>query len=229
LGPTRDNRQKPDITAPGGQVMSAATLLALNKYRNSNFSYLDKDGWHIAARGTSMAAPMVAGAAALYFQCRPNASSLDLKNALMNSARIDSCVFLQSQQLPNIHWGKGKLDVYNLISACMVYGCTDSNAVNYNPSAHIDDGSCLIISNTKEATFTDWQVFPNPFSEKLIINLPAETNQHIVIYNLNGQKLFEKQAQHVKNLEISVELAAGTYLIQLQTDSRIQTKLLVKI
>jgi subtilisin family serine protease len=229
LGPTRDNRQKPDLTAPGGQVMSAATLIALSNYRNSGFPNIDKDGWHIAARGTSMAAPMVAGAAALYFQCRPNASSIDVKNALMNSTRIDSCVFLQSQQLPNIHWGKGKLDVYNLISGCMIYGCTDSNAVNFNPSAHIDDGSCLIISNTHEEVFSDWRVFPNPFSEKLNITLPAEALQHIVIYNLNGQKLFEKSAPGVKNLEISFELAAGTYLIQFQTQSNVKSKLLVKI
>ena len=209
--------------------MSAATITALNNYRNIGFPNLDKDGWHIAARGTSMAAPMVAGAAALYFQCRPNATSFDAKNALMNSARIDSCVFLQSQQLPNIHWGKGKLDVYNLIGGCMIFGCTDSNAVNYNPSAHIDDGSCYVISNIIQDAYSDWKVFPNPFSEKLNITLPAEAFQHIVIYNLSGQRLFEESAAGVKNLDISFELAAGTYLIQLQTQSRVQSKLLIKI
>jgi subtilisin family serine protease len=229
LGPTRDLRQKPDLTAPGGQVMSAATLIALNNYRNSGFPYIDKEGWHIAARGTSMAAPMVAGAAALYFQCRPNASSIDVKNALLNTARIDSCVFLQSQQLPNIHWGKGKLDVYNLISACMIYGCTDSNAVNYNPAAHIDDGSCLIISTLKNDFSNEWTVYPNPFTDKININLSGEAFQKITVFSLDGKKLFERFPHNLSQFEINYELSAGTYLIQLQTKSRIQSKLLVKI
>ena len=47
-----------------------------------------------------------------------------------------------------------------------VYGCTDSTALNYNPSATIDDGSCLIISGgcsdptannySGDVTSTDW-------------------------------------------------------------------------
>jgi subtilisin family serine protease len=230
LGPTRDNRQKPDLTAPGGQVMSAATIIALTNYRNSSFPYIDKDGWHIAARGTSMAAPMVAGAAALYLQCRPNASTIDIKTALTNAARLDSCVFRPSQQLPNIHWGYGKLDVYNLISGCMIYGCTDSNAVNYNPTAHIDDGSCLIISNTDiENLSDDWNVFPNPFGDKINIMLSGEAFQKIIVSDINGRKLFEKFADGVTNLEISVDLPAGTYVIQLHTKDRVQSKLLVKI
>jgi hypothetical protein len=230
LGPTRDNRQKPDLTAPGGQVMSAATINALTNYRNSSFPYIDKDGWHIAARGTSMAAPMVAGAAALYLQCRPNASTIDIKTALTNAARLDSCVFRPSQQLPNIHWGYGKLDVYNLISGCMIYGCTDSNAVNYNPTAHINDGSCLIISNTDiENLSDDWNVFPNPFGDKINIMLKGEAFQKIIVSDINGRKLFEKFADGVTNLEISVDLPAGTYVLQLHTKNRVQSKLLVKI
>lgn len=230
LGPTRDNRQKPDLTAPGGQVMSAATINALINYRNSSFPYIDKDGWHIAARGTSMAAPMVAGAAALYLQCRPNASTIDIKTALTNAARLDSCVFRPSQQLPNIHWGYGKLDVYNLISGCMIYGCTDSNAVNYNPSAHIDDGSCLIISNTDVENLSDgWNVFPNPFGDKINIMLSGEAFQKIIVSDINGRKLFDEFANGVTNLEISVDLPAGTYVIQLHTKNRVQSKLLVKI
>jgi hypothetical protein len=111
----------------------------------------------------------------------------------------------------------------------MIYGCTDSNAVNYNPAAHIDDGSCSVISNIIQDAYSDWKVFPNPFSKKLNITLPAEAFQHIVIYNLSGQRLFEESAAGVKNLDISFELAAGTYLIQLQTQSRVLSKLLIKI
>jgi subtilisin family serine protease len=229
LGPTRDNRQKPDLTAPGGQVMSAATLTSLNSYQNNNFPYLDKEGWHIAARGTSMAAPMVAGAAALYFQCRPNATCLNLKNALSNSARIDSCVFMQNQQLPNKQWGYGKLDVYNLISACMIYGCTDSNAINFNPSAHIDDGSCLIISSSDNINDTEWDFYPNPFRDKIQLRLRGDDFQKITVFSINGAKIYEIIADGQNIFEIGGELSAGTYIIQLQNNSGIKSKLLIKI
>ena len=33
-------------------------------------------------------------------------------------------------------------DALNNSFACVIYGCTDPNAMNYNPSATIDDGSC---------------------------------------------------------------------------------------
>jgi subtilisin family serine protease len=230
LGPTRDNRQKPDLTAPGGQVMSAATLITLNSYRTNGFPYIDKEGWHIAARGTSMAAPMVAGAAALYFQCRPNASCIDLKNAINNAARIDSCVFMQNQQLPNKQWGYGKLDVFNLISNCMIYGCTDSNAVNYNAMAHIDDGTCFIISNnTLSNKEEDWQIYPNPFRDKIQIILNGADFQKLIVSSINGVKLFELIANGQKVIEIGEELSAGTYIIQLQNNKGISAKLLIKI
>lgn len=228
IGPTRDGRQKPDITAPGGQVLSAAPLSTLISYRNSGNNFLDEDGWHISNRGTSMAAPSVAGAAALYFQCRPWATSADLKQALQTTARIDSTVFLQTMQLPNKHWGYGKLDVYDLLVACMVYGCTDSTAINYNNRAHIDDGSCdYTIVPTSEINHQELlMISPNPFDNSLNISYEIKElkeNTEVIIIDVLGRFIYRQTICNDSgsiNIE-GLNLTAGIYHVILKQDQKI--------
>ena len=52
-GPCRDGRPKPDLVAPGGPLWTASAITAVR---------------HVPTSGTSMAAPLVAGAIALLFQ-----------------------------------------------------------------------------------------------------------------------------------------------------------------
>jgi subtilisin family serine protease len=63
---------KPDVGAPGGQILSATLPRA-----GGPFAVFD---------GTSMAAPHIAGAAALLLQRHPNWSSLQVKSALVSTA-----------------------------------------------------------------------------------------------------------------------------------------------
>ncbi len=226
LGPTRDGRQKPDLTAPGGKVMSAAPLNTLNTYRNIGFTFLDKEGWHVSNAGTSMAAPMVTGAAALYLQCRPNASSLEIKNALRSAARLDSFVFVQSQQLPNVHWGYGKLDVYNLISGCMIYGCTDSSALNYNPAAHLDDGSCYLPLGL-ELSENDWELYPNPNNGSFTIKLGPNENQIIQIFDMRAVQLHSIKADKGGVFNVDLNLPAGNYIVKLNASKNTSYKKLI--
>jgi len=65
---------KPDIVAPGVNITSA----------RANGS----DGnWYVSYSGTSMATPMVSGAAALVWQLHPDWSAQQVKTALMNAAQ----------------------------------------------------------------------------------------------------------------------------------------------
>jgi len=228
LGPTRDGRQKPDITAPGGQVLSAASLATLNSYRNNGNSFLDEGGWHISNRGTSMAAPSVAGAAALYFQCRPWATYANLKQALETTARIDSTVFVQTMQLPNKHWGYGKLDVYDLLVSCMVYGCTDSTANNYNDRAHIDDNSCnyTVVSTSSVYTENLLNISPNPFDYSLNILyeiVELKENTELLVVDMLGKTIYSKTINDLSG-SISIQkpnLSAGIYSVLLKQDQKI--------
>jgi subtilisin family serine protease len=70
-GPTVDGRTKPDVLAQG-----AGTWLAVTSNTNA----------YGTAGGTSLAAPLVAGAAALLLQAHPGATPLEIRDALRLTA-----------------------------------------------------------------------------------------------------------------------------------------------
>jgi subtilisin family serine protease len=74
-GPTRDGRQKPEISAPGQDVIAARSVSSNGVIRMS---------------GTSMAAPAVAGAIAVMLSeaSGSNMQAQDIRNAVITSARM---------------------------------------------------------------------------------------------------------------------------------------------
>jgi hypothetical protein len=69
---------KPDVTAPGVNILAGFTPDAANATKGENFGYLS---------GTSMSTPHVAGVAALLLQAHPDWSPAAIKSALMTTAR----------------------------------------------------------------------------------------------------------------------------------------------
>ncbi|MBO0609688.1 S8 family serine peptidase [Myceligenerans salitolerans] len=77
-GPRTDGAIKPDIVAPGEEIVAA---------RAAGTRLGSPVGEHyVALSGTSMAAPHVAGAAAVVLEARPDLTAPELKAALMGSA-----------------------------------------------------------------------------------------------------------------------------------------------
>ncbi len=114
-GPTLvDHVAKPDLVAPGTwivSVRSAGSYLDTNFHdftlRLSEYKSIgrkgDGDGEYFTMSGTSMAAPMVAGAAALMFQREPELNPATVKARLMRSAVKDERLIFET--------GAGYLDV----------------------------------------------------------------------------------------------------------------------
>lgn len=78
-GPSPYEMKKPDIVAPGTDIISCN-------------AFLEKRGWHyrnayVAKSGTSMATPIVSGAIALLLQKYPFYSNEQVKRKLQNTAR----------------------------------------------------------------------------------------------------------------------------------------------
>jgi hypothetical protein len=71
---------KPDVTAPGINILAGFTPDAANSVAGEYFAYIT---------GTSMSTPHVAGIAALLRQAHPDWSPATLKSALMTTARQD--------------------------------------------------------------------------------------------------------------------------------------------
>ena len=105
LGPTRDGRIKPDVAAPGEYIGSS---LAGGIQATRGTSFTERDGVHGDIRGTSMATPHVAGAAALLFGINPTLSGPEVRAAIQRSARSDSFTNAPGP-LPNAYFGYGKL------------------------------------------------------------------------------------------------------------------------
>ncbi|MFD5703806.1 S8 family serine peptidase [Streptomyces lasiicapitis] len=92
-----DNALKPDLSAPGVDILAARSQLTSGQ------------GYYTSMSGTSMATPHIAGVAALLAEQHPDWSGQQLKDALMSSSHaLDASVY---------ELGAGRVDVPSAIGA----------------------------------------------------------------------------------------------------------------
>ncbi len=101
LGPSRDGRLKPDLSAPGRNVAAPLSSAA----PSPGPAWLTPDLGHAVVSGTSFAAPVTAGALALLLQQNPSLTPDQARTLLQSRARGDT----RAAGLPNDAWGAGKL------------------------------------------------------------------------------------------------------------------------
>ena len=103
--------QKPDITAPGEEIMgSYAAGAPTNVCGYSDGGCLAPDAQHVIYQGTSQATPHVTGAIALLLNQYGNMTPCQVKSSLTTS-RTDNFTGQGATQIPNPIWGFGKLAV----------------------------------------------------------------------------------------------------------------------
>jgi minor extracellular serine protease Vpr len=112
LGPTADGRQKPDLAAPGGLILSSRsedvpTCRSAARASCVPPQILVNGGRNVVLLGTSMASPMVAGTVALMLQVRPVLTAQKARQILRGTARHDG---FTGKAAWTAQWGAGKLD-----------------------------------------------------------------------------------------------------------------------
>jgi len=104
-GPGVGNVLKPDITAPGVNIISQGfTPGATGEARHLGFGQ---------ASGTSMAAPHVAGAAALLRQIHPSWTNAEIKSSLMSTSKYIGIFDYDGTPAQPLQMGAGRLDLTN--------------------------------------------------------------------------------------------------------------------
>lgn len=116
VGPTYDGRIKPDVVAPGTNVISSYSSYYLEKHPDASDIKWDVAHFNFNGRtyawntntGTSMSTPAVAGAIALWLQANPRLTPQDIMDVFGRTCqRIDDTL-----DYPNIYYGYGQIDVY---------------------------------------------------------------------------------------------------------------------
>jgi len=162
-GPTRDLRQKPEITAPGAVVASS-----LSDDYDPDIRFVTKDGKHIIYSGTSQASPVVAGVIALLLQTNSTLTPDDIRSLFAQTARTDEF----TGETWNPDCGYGKLDalaMYNHITTS-----------EEKPEKTLLPETSILYPN-----------YPNPFNPITTIPyfLVKKSQVRLFIYDITGREI----------------------------------------
>jgi hypothetical protein len=114
-------------------------------------------------------------------------------------------------------------------------GCTNPEAINYNPEATDDDGSC-VLSTTHIKNNAGLSIYPNPANGSFTLkasNASLNEMTSVKLYNAMGAQVFQIQVQFGQSLIdgvlINTEiLAKGLYFVEVLSGEFTEVKKLVK-
>jgi minor extracellular serine protease Vpr len=218
-GPTRDGRPKPDIAGPGLRLISSLS---------SHFSISDgssegltrrlvaEGGGYQSMQGTSMSAPHVAGIVALMLQIDPTLGYHEIMSLFAaHSQPADQ----KTGPLPNLRYGYGRIDAFELVSALLTV-----NSIDTDPS-------------DMPASIRLAQNYPNPFNPTTLISFEiagAAAGEPISlrVFDIIGREVAvlvdEAKSNGLHTVRFDAAgLAAGMYVYRLETSNATETRKMV--
>jgi subtilisin family serine protease len=147
MGPTADGRIKPDLMARGSGTVCASP---------------SNPTGYLGVSGTSLSCPLVAGAAALLLQVNPQATNMEIIQALKTTA--------SQAGSPDNQYGWGIIDAFQAA----------------NTFTNLANGDDNVIQQMK--LYTN---YPNPFNPVTTISYDVPQAQYITlgVYNILGEKI----------------------------------------
>ncbi|MBR4828426.1 MAG: S8 family serine peptidase [Muribaculaceae bacterium] len=142
-GPDENGISRPDVCAPGSMVLASGNRYDTHPHNLALWqpsAFVDGVEYpYCPDLGTSMSAPVVAGAVALWMQANPNLTAADVRDILRRSSYKDEYV---REGNPS-RWGFGKLDV-NAGMRCVLNVSSVAGDANGDGEVNISDISMLI-------------------------------------------------------------------------------------
>jgi len=198
-GPLINEVIKPDITAPGANVVSA-----ISSFYNgtpvstiTNVTFNGKIYKFGPMSGTSMSIPVVAGIAGLLLEVNPSLTPAQIKNLLKQTARHDSYTGVISSA-GDVLWGWGKVNAYHAARiAAGLSGCSNNTFLS-----------------------SDFKIFPNPTYGVAFLEGFIEGNYSINIYDVNGKNVYNAHKTYLsQQFQINFTLLKrGIYTVLLESD-----------
>lgn len=203
VGPRYDEVLKPEIAAPGVNIVSSISSFTDNSFTQvSSISFNNRTYPFARFSGTSMASPMVAGVIALVLEANPYLSSAQVKDIIIQSAREDA----QTGVIPSngsSQWGWGKINAYLAVKLAL-------NTIGFE--------------EVEQETL--WTVYPNPVMQQLHFTVVDELPSTIQIISTLGTVIAKKV--NTASIDVS-DLKAGSYWVRVELNGRIQQQQFIKL
>jgi len=192
-GPLINGVMKPEISAPGVDVISSISAWTTDSYsafmRQTVFgnSYI----WSEMS-GTSMSSPAVTGIVALILQANPRLSVDQIRDIIFTTARNDSITGpLVARDSMDLRWGWGKIDALKAVNKAL----------------------SLVSINQVEDLRTPLKVYPNPASSCVTVKTLCGEAQTLNIYTMDGRLVMQTPVNQEATINID-GWSRGVYILR---------------
>ncbi|MCA0429287.1 MAG: S8 family peptidase [Bacteroidetes bacterium] len=190
VGPTRNNKIKPDVSATGNNVFSAIALGMQNNLITTAPQVVAQGSFHVIGGGTSAASPVVAGLVGLILDKDGTLTAPLVKSAIINCTYTDNF----TGAVPNNSWGYGKLD------GKAAFLCSN------------------VVTSLNNKSVKNVTIFPNPFFKEISIKGLNEFST-IILYDLLGNKLFETSTNLETYTLTNLNITSGVYFLKINSET----------
>lgn len=212
VGPTFDGRIKPDVMAPGNNIISSFSSFYMEAHPDASDLTWDLDRYEfngrsyawVSSSGTSASCPAVAGAIALWLQAKPDLTPQEIKEVLSLTCRH----YDKSLTYPNNKYGYGEIDVYR----GLLY--------------------ILGVDRVEEVSKTHTSARIRYADNQLSVSFehPLSSSVRLRLYTMNGRLVHTstvKAGQTSQILSLG-SLPAGIYAVQLDGPSSVKGSTLIR-
>ncbi len=202
IGPLYNGDMKPDISAPGHNVLSAISSFTDNSYSSDASLHFNGKEYHFARMsGTSMSSPVVTGICALIWEVNPYLTPRQVKTIVMETARQDNYTGVIPPE-GSTSWGFGKINAKAAVELALeTLGLED----------HLVDGE------------KEWEVYPNPADATVSVK-GFEQIDSVRLFDVSGKETRLDASQRTWSVS---GYASGVYLFRVVSENRVYQKKII--
>ena len=192
-GPNVDGSVKPEISAPGSNVVSAISSFT-TRYNGSytqTITFKERSYGFAALNGTSMASPFVSGVVALMLQANPYLTPAEVKGIITSTATQDYDTRHDGPE----RFGYGKINALEAVKKALEMNGTQDFRTDH----------------------AGYAVFPNPSSGQFYVTFQGDGTATAELFDVNGRLLLRMPLNPGVQPIATENLAKGIYFLRLNS------------